>query len=295
MTNRTTDAYVAALKYVNDHLLEINGSGIIIDFEKAMRAAVKKVAPNIPILGCWFHFCQALRRQMASMKNLLALTKENFDAKLIFRKFQCLALLPYDKIKDGFVYLLREALNENEFKEFAPFIDYFKKEWMQIVTPEYFSVWDTNVRTTGTAEAFNRKLNNKFRTHPSFYNFVESLQREELCKTDEFYRHVNGKIQPDTRKNFYVHRNEMIIKYSEKLKNGELNYKHFLNVMSNNNNKIFFDEDQILDDEDVRDTESEVSDSETENVRTTFNNSLHDCKLNCSLTFFIYFLFHVLG
>lgn len=96
MTHRTTDAYAAALQYVNDNIFEINGSGIIIDFEKAMRAGIKRVSPNIRILGCWFHFAQALKRKMASLTNLFTLIRSNPDAKIIFRKFQTLALLPHN-------------------------------------------------------------------------------------------------------------------------------------------------------------------------------------------------------
>lgn len=251
MTRRTTDAYVAALQYVNDNIINLNGRGIIIDFERAMRASLKKVAPNLPILGCWFHFAQALRRRMASMKSLFELIKKNHDAKIIFRKFQCLALLPHEEIKNAFVHLLREALDEKNFKEFSLFIAYFKKEWLESVTPEYFSVFDQDVRTTGSAEAFNGKLNKKFRTHPSFFNFVESLQREELSKTDEFNRHVHGTLQPDRRKIFYIRRHEMIAEYSKKLKDSEINYKCFLNLMSNEENKIFYDEDQMLDNDEI--------------------------------------------
>lgn len=260
MSRRTTNAYKAALQYVNENIIELKGNGIIIDFEKAMRAALRKVSPNIPILGCWFHFCQALRRKMASMEHLLALIKDNPDAKNIFRKFQCLALLPNDKIKDAFVYLLREALEEKKIKEFAPFISYFKKEWMEIVGPEYFSVFDKDVRTTGSAEAFNGKLNKKFRTHSSFLNFVESLQREELSKTDEFQRHILGIKQPDRRKKFYVRREEMIQELAEKLKNSKINYKHYLNTISNEENKILYGEDEIFyrDGENVRETDPEV-------------------------------------
>lgn len=275
MTNRTIDAYTAALEYVNKNIIDLNVSGIIIDFEKAMRAALKKVAPNLPILGCWFHFAQALRRRMASLSSLFALIKKNEDAKIIFRKFQCLALLPCDKIKDAFVFLLKEALEEKKFKEFSTFIAYFKKEWMEIVTPEYFSVFDKDVRTTGSAEAFNGKINKKCKTYSNFFNFVESLQKEELCKADEFNRHINGTKQPDRRKNFYVRRNEMIKEYSKKMKNGDINYKYFLNIMSNDENQRFYDEDQMLDSglEDVREisklTEENVREKKSKNAKKT--------------------------
>lgn len=139
-----------------------------------------------------------------------------------------------------------------EMKEFSPFINYFKKEWMEIVKPEYFSVFGEDVRTTGSAEAFNGKLNKKFRTHPNFYNFVESLQREELCKTDEFHRHVHGKNPKESRKPMYVRRDNKIKEYSEQLRNSKINYKIFLNIISNDENKIFYDEnDMFIDDDEL--------------------------------------------
>lgn len=249
MTHRTTDAYVAALKKVNDEIIELKGSGIIIDFENAMRAALKIVAPNLPIFGCWFHYNQALRRMMTSIKPLFDLIRTNDDAKLLFRKFQCLALLPANKVKDAFVYLLREALHVHNFTSFAPFIDYFKKQWLTRVTPTHFSIFNQSVRTTGSAEAFNGKVNKKFRTHGDFFHFVETLQKEELAKVDEFCRHMGGKMQPDRRKNFYKKRTELIGKYSRRLEAKEINYKYFLNIMTNVDNDVFFDEDEMFVDE----------------------------------------------
>lgn len=64
MNRRTTEAYVNALKFVHENLIELVGKGIIIDFESAMRAALKVVVPNLPILGCLFHHIQALQRKM---------------------------------------------------------------------------------------------------------------------------------------------------------------------------------------------------------------------------------------
>lgn len=249
MTRRTTAAYVAALEYVNKEIIALKGRGIIIDFESAMRASLSIVAPDLPIYGCWFHFCQALRRMMASMKPLHTLIRTNQDAKYIFRKFQCLALLPYDKMNDAFVFLLREALNDFKFNEYAPFIAYFKSQWMEKVKPNYFSVFNQAVRTTGSAEAFNGKLNKKFRTHGSFFNFVENLQNEELTKCDEFSRHISGHLQPDRRKPFYLQRAELIEKISHKLQSSEINYKYFLNVLSNEDNNVFYDEEQMFTDQ----------------------------------------------
>lgn len=130
MTRRTIEAYEAAISFVNENLIELEAAGIIIDFENATRTAVKRVCPNLRVHGCLFHFMQAITRKVASMSTLFQLVRTNPEARCLLRKFQSLALLPANKIKGEFVSLLRDALNTHKFTEFAPFIEYFKNQWL---------------------------------------------------------------------------------------------------------------------------------------------------------------------
>lgn len=242
MTRRTIEAYFSALEFVNQNLFGLKGAGIIIDFENAMRAALKKISPDLRVYGCLFHFMQALTRQMQSMNALYELIRTNVDAKILFRKIQSLALLPANLIKGEFISLLREALDVHKFSAFAPFLDYFKNQWLSRVKPAHFSVFKLNDRTTGPAEAFNGKLNKSFRTHGSFFNFVEQLQKEESMKSDEYSRDITGIVQPDRRKEFYKKRSELILKYSTQLERKIITPKHFVCIMANVNNEILYDE-----------------------------------------------------
>lgn len=72
------------------------------------------------------------------MKDLFELIQKNPKCYTIFRKFQCLALLPHEKIEAAFIELVKEALNESHL--FANFIDYMDKEWMKIVKPSVTSL-----------------------------------------------------------------------------------------------------------------------------------------------------------
>lgn len=246
MTRRTTIAYVRALKFIHENLIEINGRGIIIDFEAAMRTALKTVVPELPVLGCLFHHIQALQRMLKSMPKLYEVVRTNEEAKLIFRKFQCLAFLPVEMIRIGFTYLLREALNVHKFSDFAPFIQYYKNQWLERVTPVHYSVFNQRIRTTGSAEAFNGKINKSFRTHPAFFVFNESLQKEEAVKADQFCRDISGVVQPDKRKAFYKKRAAMIERYSSELETKTITLKHFLSVMANINNEILYPEKDLF-------------------------------------------------
>lgn len=245
MTKRTKESYIGGLTYVHNNLIELNGDGIIIDFEIAMRTALKFVAPNLKVFGCWFHHVQCLRRMMASMKELFELIRTNNDAKAIFRKFQCLALLPASDIERAFIWLLREALEVFKFAQYSQFIDYYKKQWINKVKPHNYSVYLRDTRTTGPAEAFNGKLNKTFKTHGSFFSFVESLQNEEAIKADQFERDTLGTIPRDRRKKYYKQRSLLIEKYSQELERGNINYKKFVNTMASIDNKILYADNEI--------------------------------------------------
>lgn len=246
MSRRTIGAYVCALRFVNDKLIELVGS-IIIDFECAMRKALQIVTPTITILGCLFHYDQALLRKAASIPELHKLIRTNKEAYFEFRKYQSLALLPSHMIKDAFVCLLRETLKK--YPVFAPFIDYYKKEWINKVKPVHFSVFKKDTRTTGAAEAYNCKINQLFRTHGSMFQFAESVQKEEAIKADEFSRDVSGVPQIDRRKTFYKKRSALIERYSNLLESRKITTDNFLSVMANLNNKIINDEKDIVIDE----------------------------------------------
>lgn len=57
------------------------GVGIIINFKKAERMALlMQLGTGINILGCWFHFCQALRKMLASMGDFFELVR-NGDSR----------------------------------------------------------------------------------------------------------------------------------------------------------------------------------------------------------------------
>lgn len=250
MSRKTTEAYFNILKYVDEELIPLSGSGIIIDFEKAERLAISKLGTEIDIYGCWFHYCQALRRKLATMGELFELVRKVESVKFIFAQFQCLALLPADQIEDAFKRLAKKALKETTL--FASFIDYFDREWIKTVTPRYFSVFMLGTRTTGSAETFNGKINKRFKTHGEFYRFCESLQNEELAVTTQLSNYIDGSVQRQRLSKFLKKRNVLIRKYSIMLQNGEITPSLFLATLANRKNHVIYeDEDICLDQDEV--------------------------------------------
>lgn len=139
MSNRTTAAYKSVFEFIHENLFPLNGKAIITDFELALRNGLRAVAPGTDLLGCWFHHCDALRRKVASICDLFALIRSDMAAKLLFRKFQCLALLPPSKIEAAFNQLGYEALRK--YPAFEKFVTYYMQQWLQKEGPENYSVF----------------------------------------------------------------------------------------------------------------------------------------------------------
>lgn len=261
MSNRTTKAYQSVFEYIHKNILPLHGKGIITDFEQALRNALKDVVPETPLYGCWFHHCQALRRKVASIPELFEIIRKEAKAAEFYRKMQCLALLPADKIKDAFDQLAYDALQI--YPEFGKFVDYYDKQWIRKITPVGFSVFlmvkfifiwyhlpninsfifqKQDTRTTGVAEAFNGKCGRTFKTHGSLFNFLAVYQKEEVVKTNELERDIGGLIQKDTRKKKFKDRSLVIEHYSKQLKENKLRVGRFLQIMANMDNKIIIQE-----------------------------------------------------
>lgn len=236
MTRKTQKCYEHALGYVHTNVFPLCCEAIITDFEIAMRQAIRKVVPGIKLLGCWFHYAQAIRRKVASLSELFELVRTQDQIRIIYYKMICLALLPYDKIENAFNELALEGLQQT--KEFTLFIKYFQVQWLSRVGPKNFSVFLEETRTTCSAEGYNGKLGKKFQKHPNFFVFIESLQWEELAKSNALEQHINGsrQIQP---KKVYRERSAQIREESLKFKiPNKTSPKLFLNRMVNIKNHI---------------------------------------------------------
>lgn len=134
----------------------------------------------VNILGCWFHFCQAVRRAMARMPELFNKVQSDEIYNELFRKFQCLPLLSLHHIETEFRDLCKEALRLDK-GSYAPFTNYSNNEWMKIVTPyHYFCVYMGDKRTTADAESFNKKINHLFKTLGNFFSFCEASTSNQL-------------------------------------------------------------------------------------------------------------------
>lgn len=87
-----------------------------------------------------------------------------------------LAYLPPDKIQEGLTFLKTEidrlVLNWKRLDKWAKMFTYFEKEWMKIVGPKNFTVFNALDRTDNNAESYHRDINRDMGSKPDCPEFV---------------------------------------------------------------------------------------------------------------------------
>lgn len=139
MSNKKQKAYEHVLQYIDSNIFKFDAKSFTTDFEKSMRNAILSVFPHTKIKGCWFHFCQAVRRKASKIKQLSRFLQTSTEAKRIFQKILVLPLLKDVAIEEAFNICKMEAYanplfattNENVFE---PLFKYFEVQWLKKVT-----------------------------------------------------------------------------------------------------------------------------------------------------------------
>lgn len=169
--------------------LNIKPQTITCDFEKGLIKAIQKQFPNTTILGCLFHFKQAIRRKLLALR----IPTTQVNKAMEFGKIDLLTILPPDEIITYGIPYLRSIIDENDnVHKWNLFWQYFYRTW---ITNFPIKLWDINHaitqeisivnRTNNPLEVYNRMFASQFpAVKPNLILFVK------VCKTESI-KYVN--------------------------------------------------------------------------------------------------------
>ncbi|CAF3387666.1 unnamed protein product [Rotaria socialis] len=125
---------------------------IICDFEQSFMNAVTNELPQTIVIGCWFHFCQSSYRNIQKL-GMMNLYEDDAESRELLRGFMGLALLPIDRICEGYEILKQRVTTSSQAKQLNAFVSYFENEWMHVFKPSTWfvnkSMWRTNNHAKG--------------------------------------------------------------------------------------------------------------------------------------------------
>ena len=186
-------------KFVNE-----NGQGLTwnpqsfqIDFERAMKKALRNVLPNTDVKGCLFHFRQAIIRHVTELKLMKQYNDPGSEAGRIIRKLLTLPLLPPENVEWALQQFI-ESSNEIEEEQqqqlgveslanrLNALLDYVKMTWVgstnDNIRPKFAISWwnhfgEFQDRTNNRVEGYFRDLNARApKANCSVYEFLDRMK-----------------------------------------------------------------------------------------------------------------------
>lgn len=132
MTRKTQEAYTHLFQYINTEIIVLHPHSFMTDYEVVMRNALRFVWPEAQMAGCWFHFCQAVKRHGSQIGGFLMAARKNTDTAKVYYQILCLPLLPAAYITDAF-NLIRMKASAAHGDLFDTFMDYVERQWIKKV------------------------------------------------------------------------------------------------------------------------------------------------------------------
>ncbi|KAL8610282.1 hypothetical protein ACOMHN_062014 [Nucella lapillus] len=164
--------------------LEFAPSKVRTDFEQAIIMSVRLEFPRARVVGCLFHFCQALWKKVKALGGVVQY-KEDEETRKYIRRCAALAFVPIERLDEAWLEI--QAGVEDEPLTTA-FSDYFVTTWLDDVDSRFpRSVWNHkdnlstgNMRTNNSLESWHRNLKSLVGSaHPNIFKIVRNLKKEQ--------------------------------------------------------------------------------------------------------------------
>ncbi|CAF4407741.1 unnamed protein product, partial [Rotaria magnacalcarata] len=153
------------------------------DYEGGLTKAITKELPNTLLLGCAFHYNQAIYRNIQN-KGLQEAYQNIEIVRQILRQLMALAFIPSDQIKILYDDVIRPQLSNVPTRpaslrnNLRSFFKYYESFWLTMI--DKFCVFDQTTRTNNGLEGYNNKMNTQLSAHPHLYRLVIWFEKEEL-------------------------------------------------------------------------------------------------------------------
>jgi hypothetical protein len=186
------DYWIAINQVLISTELKMEPASVTCDFERSLINAVEEQFGGVPIVGCLFHWKQAIGRKMKKM----GLPQQHIQQLMAPGALDILTVIPVDEIETIGILYVRSLINEAGCRtSWDGFWKYFKDTWMQKYRPQWWNINelsseedDIQNRTNNPLESYNRILNTVFPTpHPSLAQFIEVIKQQSIGYVHKLY------------------------------------------------------------------------------------------------------------
>lgn len=230
MESKCVPSYEQVFNYIENHLIKLSPQSIHSDYEASLVRALRNVYPESKITGCWFHYCQALRKRFryGKQNEMFRDLINNSDAYNLYKKLLSLPLLPAARIPEGFDIIKKEIFKKGFSKFFKSNLEYFDKYWLKKC--EQISVFKVEHRTTSSLESYNAILNSLTPKGGHFFKVIDRLYEQIDIQSKRLSAVFRGISEPSCKRpKKQQNKNDNLTLYMKKLENGTCDTAQYLN------------------------------------------------------------------
>ena len=182
-------------------VLELESIGL--DFEVGPKVEFDKLFPDVHMSGCFFHWRQALNRQLGK-KGCQAFYNANAQYQDIVSKCISLAYVPLDDVREYAALIEEEwdTVEEEMSDEACEWLRYFMETYVGRINPrtgkrkapkfahkswnKFAEIMNDQDSTSNKAEGWNNAYGVRSDANPSFWSTLDSFKREEALAARKF-------------------------------------------------------------------------------------------------------------
>lgn len=194
MSHKTKRSYVKLFNWLKTFAmtnnLPINWQYITCDFESGLLPAIRDCLQIdgglwVDIIGCYFHFCQAIYRKL----NEVGLSKAYLSVpalKAFVRRLMALPFVPLEHVQQVYAEIVRPVLHGASALKFAAFLVYFFKNWMDPDTARFPpAIWNVHEvsddhYTNNNLESWHYQLKKKcLKQYKKLWCVIDVIRHEQ--------------------------------------------------------------------------------------------------------------------
>lgn len=193
---------------------EIHPDFIISDFELGEINALKNAFPWASIIGCWFHYTQAIQKWFNSNR-IEHKQDNNLEANIIKSSILCLAWLPCDLVLFYWKNSLIPKI-ENTFKSVtsSKLIIYMNSTWFKRYQISDWNIFNKPIWTNNPIENTNKQLKEIFNSHSTKQEFLKTVFKVNDTFICDWIKYTDVKKTYPKGNNLKKKKKEALIKLS---------------------------------------------------------------------------------
>jgi hypothetical protein len=217
LPKKDTSTYQTALKELVQRYPGLAPRVIMSDFELAAINAFHDSFPLAEMKGCFFHFSQAIFRQIQQDPVLLNKYSDDSEFSLKLRYLKALAFIQPDNVIDTFELIMEDDFYQRNEEVLHEFITYFESTWLGPwnrrktfrIAPRYavthwnchHSVLEGLPKTNNGAEGFHNGFMHLLGAcHPTIYKLITGLKDQQSLTELKINQFRAGTEQPVCKK-----------------------------------------------------------------------------------------------